>query len=127
MEFFFSTDKPIYLQIMDTIKLGILSGEFPKGSRLASVRDLAIQANVNPNTMQKALLELERLGFIRTERTSGRFITDDEDMISSMKVDLASLEVKQFLNKMNELGLNTNQTIELIKSIKSTEDAKWAI
>lgn len=124
MEFFFSTDKPIYLQIMDTIKLGILSGEFPKGSRLASVRDLAIQANVNPNTMQKALLELERLGFIRTERTSGRFITDDEDMISSMKVDLASLEVKQFLNKMNELGLNTNQTIELIKSIKSTEDAK---
>lgn len=118
MEFRFTTDKPIYLQLMDTIKLGILSGEFEKGSRLASVRDLALIAKVNPNTMQKALLELERLGFIRTERTSGRFITDDENMILLMKQEIAQTEILTFLSKMKKLGFDKNQTVNLINSME---------
>ena len=89
MEYQFTNDKPIYLQLMDVFKAGIISGELPEGSRLESVRDLAVAAKVNPNTMQKALSELERLGLIRTERTTGRFITDDKEKIAEMKKEIA--------------------------------------
>ena len=81
MECEFTNDKPIYLQIMDYFKAQIISGELSQGSRLDSVRDLAVKVKVNPNTMQKALSELERIGLVRTERTSGRFITDDKEKI----------------------------------------------
>lgn len=121
MDFRFSSDRPIYVQIMDVFKLGILSGEFKKGSKLASVRDLAILANVNPNTMQKALSELEKLGFVRTERTSGRYITDDEEMISSMKNEFATAEISAFLKKMQELGFDLKQTINLIENWEETK------
>lgn len=121
MDFRFTNDKPIYLQIMDRIKLGILSGEFPKGSKLASVRDLAVSASVNPNTMQKALFELERLGFVRTERTAGRFITDDEQMIEAMKNERARDEITAFLQKMAALGFDSSHTIDLIQQTQHTE------
>ena len=91
MEYQFSNDKPIYLQLMDVFKVAIVSGELPKGERLESVRDLAIVAKVNPNTMQKALSELERIGLVRTERTSGRFTcsttrdTADDDVFFVME------------------------------------------
>ena len=114
MEYQFSNDKPIYLQLMDVFKVAIVSGELPRGQRLESVRDLAIVAKVNPNTMQKALSELERIGLVRTERTSGRFITDDEELILSMKKEIAEKEIALFLEKMKQLGLTKDSVIKLI-------------
>ncbi len=122
MEYQFSNDKPIYLQLMDVFKVAIVSGELPKGERLESVRDLAIVAKVNPNTMQKALSELERIGLVRTERTSGRFITDDEELILSMKNEIAEQEISVFLEKMKSIGISKESVIKLIADHKS--DAK---
>ena len=122
MEYQFSNDKPIYLQLMDVFKVAIVSGELPKGERLELVRDLAIVAKVNPNTMQKALSELERIGLVRTERTSGRFITDDEELILSMKNEIAEKEISVFLEKMKSIGISRESVIKLISDYKS--DAK---
>ena len=115
MDYQFTNDKPIYLQLMDVFKAGIISGELPEGSRLESVRDLALVAKVNPNTMQKALSELERLGLIRTERTSGRFITDDKEKIAAMKKEIAEEEISIFMEKMKKLGFEKDEVINLIK------------
>ena len=73
----FNDNAPIYLQIVNTLKRNIASGAYPPGSRLPSVRDLALEAGVNPNTMQRALSELERSGLVNSQRTAGRFITED--------------------------------------------------
>ncbi len=114
MEYQFTNDKPIYLQLMDVFKAGIISGELQEGSRLESVRDLAIKAKVNPNTMQKALSELERLGLVKTERTTGRFITDDKEKIQAMKKELAAEEIATFLETMKALGFSKEDVIQLI-------------
>ena len=114
MEYQFTNDKPIYLQLIDYFKAQIISGELPEGSRLDSVRDLAVKAQVNPNTMQKALSELERMGLVRTERTSGRFITDDKEKIKAMKEELAKSEIEIFLDKMKSLGFDKNEVIKII-------------
>ncbi len=114
MEYHFTNDKPIYLQLMDLIKAGIVSGEFQPGSKIDSVRDLAVQAKVNPNTMQKALSELERLGLVKSERTSGRFITDDTEKILEMKTELAQTEITIFMDKMKALGFDKAQVLQLI-------------
>ena len=114
MEYQFTNDKPIYLQLIDYFKAQIISGELPEGSRLDSVRDLAVKAQVNPNTMQKALSELERMGLVRTERTSGRFITDDKEKIKAMKEELAKTEIEEFLDKMKSLGFDKEEVIKII-------------
>ena len=90
---------PIYPQIMERITLDIISGTYLPGSKLPSVRDLAQDAGVNPNTMQKALSELERTGLLYSQRTSGRFITEDLTMIEQTKNTIASEQVKEFLKK----------------------------
>lgn len=123
MEYKFSSDKPIYMQLMDTFIQAIASGELAGGSKLDSVRDLAVQAKVNPNTMQKALTELERMELIRTERTSGRFITDDEQKINSMKKELAEKEIKTFTTKMSSIGFSGQETISLIKEFYSEQNS----
>lgn len=83
-------DRPIYLQLMERIQQDIVSGIYKPGDRLPSVRDLAVEAAVNPNTMQKALSELERSGLVYSQRTSGRFITEDTQLLDEMKTSLAS-------------------------------------
>ena len=123
MEYQFTNDKPIYLQLMDVFKVAIVSGELPKGQRLESVRDLAVIAKVTPNTMQKALSELERIGLVRTERTSGRFITDDEELILSMKNEIAEKEITVFLEKMKSIGISKESVIQMISDYKGV-DAK---
>ena len=118
MEYQFTNDKPIYLQLIDYFKAQIISGELPEGSRLDSVRDLAVKAQVNPNTMQKALSELERMGLVRTERTSGRFITNDEALITSMKNEIAEAEIKAFMEKMKKMGITKETVVKLITDYK---------
>ena len=77
------SDRPIYIQLIEEIQLRIFSGEYPPGSKLPSVRDIAQEASVNPNTMQRALSKLEEDGLVITHRTSGRTITEDVEMIKS--------------------------------------------
>ena len=82
MQWQFSNDAPIYTQLIQQVKVGIVTGAFPPGERLPSVRDLATEAGVNPNTMQRALAELERDGLVYSQRTAGRFVTEDNTMIN---------------------------------------------
>ena len=110
------TDRPIYLQLIEQIKRRIVSGEFPAGSQLPPVRALAEQAAVNPNTMQKAFSELEREGLVFTQRTSGSFITEDEDMIEQLKTMLAQEVITEFFLQMNGLGFTKEDAIHLIES-----------
>ena len=122
MNYQFTNDKPIYLQIMDAFKTAIVSGELKPGGRLDSVRDLAMDAKVNPNTMQKALSELERIGLVRTERTSGRFITEDGDLIDKMKTEIAETEIAVFLKKMEALGITREAVIKLLQNENRLSD-----
>ncbi|MEA5011376.1 MAG: GntR family transcriptional regulator [Angelakisella sp.] len=116
------SDRPIYIQLVDRIKLGILSGEFPAGSRMPSVRDLAAEAGVNPNTMQKALSELERDGFLTSQRTSGRFVSVDDSIFAQVKESLAMEAIEEFLEKMARLGFDREQVAAMIASFVPKEE-----
>ena len=108
------SDRPIYLQLMEQIKLKIVSGQYPPGERLASVRDMAQEASVNPNTMQKALSELERDGLVISQRTSGRFITEDKAAIDRIREGLLMEQIAGFLTQMEKLGLSRAEMLELM-------------
>lgn len=113
-----NSDRPIFMQLMEIIQISIISGKYPPGSKLPSVRDLASEAAVNPNTMQKALAELERSGLVFSQRTSGRFITEDVTMIEKLKSTLAREKIEQFLKSMEQLGFQKEETIALIADMK---------
>lgn len=118
-----SSECPIYAQIMERITLDIVSGIYLPGARLPSVRDLAQDAGVNPNTMQKALSELERTGLVISQRTSGRFITEDLTMVEKTKQNLASMQIREFLEKMEHIGFTKEAIIQLIEQIETEEEA----
>ena len=109
------TDRPIYAQLVERIQMQIVSGYYPPGGRLPSVRDLAAVAAVNPNTMQKAFAELERSGLIVTQRTNGRTVTEDEELIKNIKSSLAKEQVRDFFEKMKELGYTEREVVELLE------------
>lgn len=115
MKWLFSNDAPIYTQLIEQIKVGIVSGGFPPGERLPSVRDLATAAGVNPNTMQRALAELERDGLVYTQRTAGRFVTEDQAMIETAKRGLAERHIKTFLAAMLRLGFQREEIMSLLE------------
>lgn len=108
------SDRPIYAQLVERLKIEIISGVYPPGGRLPSVRELAAVASVNPNTMQKAFTELERTGLIITMRTSGRIVTEDTAMINETRQELAKEQVRQFLIQMNKLGFSKAEIIDLL-------------
>ena len=107
-------DRPIYLQLMERIQHDIISGVYKPGDKLPSVRDLAVEAAVNPNTMQKALSELERCGLVYSQRTSGRFITDNTNMLKEMRTELAREHIQNFFEQMRKLGFSDEDTLEMI-------------
>ncbi len=108
------SDRPIYAQLVERLKTDIVSGIYPAGARLPSVRELAATAAVNPNTMQKAFTELERTGLIITMRTSGRMVTEDTAMINQTRKELALEQVCLFLTQMQKLGFGKEEIIELL-------------
>lgn len=123
MKWELKTDRPIYLQLVEQIGYLIVSGVYKSGDKLPSVRDLATEASVNPNTMQKALSELERSGLIYANRTSGRFITEDQTMIDEMKRNLVKEQLEDFLEKMKQLGFNKKEILDLlIETAKQIEN-----
>ncbi len=106
---------PIYSQLVEQMKNNIISGEFKSGDKLPSVRELAADAAVNPNTMQRALAELERMGLVYSKRTAGRYITEDSSMIKNLKKDVVKQEIKNFVEKMQKLGFSREELKQLIE------------
>ncbi len=116
-----SSDRPIYAQIIEELQLRIVSGEYRAGQRMPSVRELAAQAEVNPNTMQKALAEMEQSGLLYSQRTSGRFVTEDQEMIENVKETLAKEEIKAFVENMRQLGFNNEEIVMQVQNIVKEE------
>ena len=121
MQWKLSDDRPIYVQLMETITAAIASGTLAAGSRLPSVREMAAQAGVNPNTMQRALAELERDGLLYWQRTAGRFVTDHSDRITQKRKELAMQQIRIFLSSMKEMGYTSEQTLNLIQQAVKEE------
>jgi DNA-binding transcriptional regulator YhcF (GntR family) len=117
----FDMSRPIYAQIVERLKAKILAGIYPPGGHLDSVRDMAAAAGVNPNTMQRALAQLEAEGLVRTERTSGRFVTEDTDLIEQLRASAARNIAADFLEKMRSIGYTPQQAAELLRSWNETE------
>lgn len=118
MEFNFTNDRPIYIQLVEQLELYIISGQFSPGEKLPSVRDFAFLAKVNPNTMQKALQELEDKKLIITQRTNGKFVTDDEKYLHKCQTNFATKKVKKFFTEMQELGFSHAEIIEYLQKLK---------
>ena len=111
MEWNFRNDLPIYSQLVEQIKRGIVSGAFAPGERLSSVRDMAMEAGVNPNTMQRAL----RQGLVYSQRTAGRFVTEDTQTIEDSKRALAREQTEAFRKAMETLGYDRAEIIALLQ------------
>lgn len=110
-------DRPIYAQLVERIQVQIVSGYYPPGGKLPSVRELAAVAAVNPNTMQKAFAELERSGLIITQRTNGRTVTEDEALIKGIRAKLAEGHVDTYFSGMKELGYEKRESIQMLNYI----------
>ncbi|HCW74088.1 MAG TPA: GntR family transcriptional regulator [Clostridiaceae bacterium] len=118
----FDNSIPIYLQIIQEMKRKIIRKELAPGEKLPSIRDLAKEAGVNPNTMQKALTELETSGLIETERTTGKYVTDDKEQISLLREDYLRERLAPFLKELSSLGIEEEELISLIR--KHYKEAK---
>lgn len=114
-------DRSVYIQLIEEIELRIVSGVYKSGTQLPSVRELAAEAAVNPNTMQKALSELERSGLVYSKRTSGRFITEDIQLIKNIRKNLANSQTDEFIQKMKGLGFESNEMLAFISDKLNTE------
>ena len=121
MDWTFNNDMPIYSQLVDKIKLSIVSGQLPPGEKLSTVRELAAEAKVNPNTMQRAFQELEREGLVFSQRSSGRFVTEDMGVIMKAKKAMAQAYIRSFMESMENLGFAQEEIISLIKGRKEED------
>lgn len=126
MKWHFNSDMPIYTQLISQIKFAIVSGELPPGERMSTVRDLASEAGVNPNTMQRAFQELEREGLVFSQRSSGRFVTEDVSIIEKAKMALAQEHISKFISSMERLGYDRAEIIALLEE-KNEEDNNGGI
>lgn len=115
MNFEFDNSTPIYTQIIENIKICIISGIFAPGEKLPSVRELASKTKVNPNTMQKALIELEEKKLIYTERTTGKYVTTDKKLIDKVKKEYAKSITNKYYKDMKNIGLTKEEIYEYIK------------
>lgn len=114
MKWNITDDRPIWIQLQEQLTMGILSGEYPMGSRLPSVRDLAADAGVNPNTMQRALGAMEGSGLLTTHRTAGRHVTEHQERIDSIRKELAKAQIAAYLEGMQTLGFSEEEAKRLL-------------
>jgi DNA-binding transcriptional regulator YhcF (GntR family) len=121
MKISFDTNQPIYTQIIMDFKRRLVNGSIKPGEKIPSVRELAAELGVTPNTLQRAFAELERDELIRTERTSGRYATEDEDKLIKLRKEMSAATVKEYFKEMRALGFNEQEAREAIKNI---EEAK---
>lgn len=123
-----NSDRPIYAQILEKLQVRIVCGVYPPGGWLPSVRELAAEASVNPNTMQRAFSELERSGLVITQRNMGRVVTQDTQMIETVKRQMAVTQTKSFFANMRQLGFSDSEIISLVNSYTSdTNHASYAV
>lgn len=114
----FRSDRPIYAQIVEQMILFVASGELKPGEKVSPVRELASDAGVNPNTMQRALANLEQIGLMITNRTTGRFVTDDIERIDQIRRSIADEYSEDFLRGMSKLGYTRREAVEIINNYK---------
>ena len=117
MEFTFDNNVPIYIQLLEYMKIYLISGVFKPGDKLPSVRDFATTFKVNPNTMQKALGELESMKLIYTERTNGKYVTNDTKLIEKLKDEYAITLAKSYFQGMKRIGLGKADSIKYLEEI----------
>ena len=110
------SDRPIWVQLAEVLMQRIVSGQYPAGIRVPSVRDLAAEAGVNPNTMQRALTALEERGLVSAQRNTGRFVTEDTALIAETRKTLAQEELSAFCEKMRQLGFDVNEIAQLLQT-----------
>lgn len=122
MSWEFQDHLPIYAQLMDTLKRRIITGRYLPGEKLPSVRELAAEAGINPNTVQRAFSELEREGLIYTQRATGKYVTENADEIKSARQALAKTQVAEFLSNMQSLGYSVGDVIVLLQSFNESEE-----
>ena len=115
MKFVFDNDRPIYIQLVEQLKIYIISNKLVPGSKIPSARDLAITSKVNPNTVQKALQELENESLIYTERTNGKFVTNDVDLIQKLKNKLVKDKIDVLINEMKQIGITKAELLEYLR------------
>lgn len=108
-------DRPIYQQLVEILTEQIVSGQLAAGEKVPAVRELATQAGVNPNTMQRALADMEREGLMHTNRTSGRYVTEDKEMIDKIREQIASDRIAEFLAGMSQLGFSEQEVFRLLE------------
>ncbi len=118
MQFNFDNNIPIYIQLVEQLKRLIVSGALEAGERLPSVRELAAKSRTNPNTVQKALSELEEMGLIYTERTNGKFVTDKKDKIESFREEYATSMAKRYFSDMQSIGFSATDAITYLNELK---------
>lgn len=117
MQWNIDSERPVYIQLIEQIQAGIISGYYKLGDKLPSVRELATEAGVNPNTMQRALAELEQTGLVYTNRTSGRYITSDIEIIKKLKKQSAKNIIVEFIEKMKQIGYEEDEILECVTKI----------
>ena len=115
MDWRFTDDRPIWLQLTEQLTRRIITGVYPPGSRLPPVRELAAQAGVNPNTMQRALTELEQDGLAFADRTAGRLVTEDTSVLDAVRRAQARVLIEHYYDAMAELGYSRTEAAELLK------------
>ena len=116
----FSNDRPIYIQLVEQLEIFIISGKVKPGKKLPSVRDFALSNKVNPNTMQKSLIELEEKKLIYTPSTSGKYVTNDINVINSYKKKYLKNKTNEYLNTLRELGITNEEVMDYLR-----EEMKW--
>ncbi len=126
MDWNFRSDQPIYTQLTQRLSEAIAAGVFAPGERLPTVRELAMEAGVNPNTVQRALAELERQGLVFSQRTAGRFVTEEEYRITNARNRLADERVERFLRSMRTLGCDKREVLARIASAKEDDNYEYS-
>ncbi len=121
MEFSFKNDAPLYLQLANILETQIMAGHLESGQKLPSVRELALMSKTNPNTVSKALAQLEQKGLIETRRTSGKFVKPLQEVLLQNRIQKASLLCQKFLEEMRALGFSQQESLQLLE--KEGKDA----
>ena len=119
MAWSFASDRPVYLQIAERIRRSVLSGEYPPGGQIPSVRQLALEAAVNPNTVQHAFTDLEHEGIIISKGTQGRFVTEDRQVIEQVRQEMAMECVRGFLRDLKQLAIDVDQAVSMMKEVEN--------
>ena len=123
----FHASKPIYLQLVDRINRQIIRKELQSGDKLPSVREMAIQSGVNPNTVQRTYSELERMGIVETRRGQGTFVVENEEIFIQLREELKKEQILTFIDEMEEMGYSANEMVQGLKEFLEQRQGKGGI